>query len=337
MPYPEADQIQSLISAAQRIVILQADNPDADSLASALALEHILGDMGKEPILYCGVHIPDYLSYLEGWDRVSSDFPAQFDLSIIVDTSADSLLGTVAADGLKQHLASRPCIILDHHAVELSITFATVVCNPPAVATGEVIYELAQQLKWPLNAGALNMLVTSIMADSLGLTTEATSARSIHIIAELVEQGVVIPALEQLRRGMMRKSPELLAYKGQLLQRVAYDPSGRIASVVIPWDEIERYSYQYNPSILVMDDMRLVTGVQVVVAFKVYKDGKITAKIRCNYGSAIAGELAKRFGGGGHSYASGFKITDGRTLEDVKASCIAAAAELLDALPTASQ
>lgn len=328
--YPESTQIAELVSQAMRIVIIQADNPDADSLASALALEHIIGDLGKEPYLYCGVNIPEYLRHLEGWDRVSTELPQQFDLSIIVDTSADSLLGAMTADGSKQRLASKPCIILDHHAVELSIPFATVTCNPTAVATGEVIYELAQQLDWPLNKEASYLLVASILADSLGLTTEATTARSIHIVAELVETGVNIAELEERRRELMRKAPELLPYKGQLLQRATLEAQGRVAMIVIPWEEIEKYSYMYNPSMLVLDDMRSVIGVCVAVAFKIYNDGHITAKIRCNYGYPVAGNLALHFGGGGHKYSSGFKVTDGRTLEQIKTECIAVAAELLD-------
>jgi nanoRNase/pAp phosphatase (c-di-AMP/oligoRNAs hydrolase) len=59
------EQIQQLVGDAQKIVVVQADNPDADSLGSALALEHILGDLGKDVYLYCGVDIPTYLRYLE--------------------------------------------------------------------------------------------------------------------------------------------------------------------------------------------------------------------------------------------------------------------------------
>jgi len=66
--YTEAERIKTLLDGAKRVVIVQADNPDGDSLGSALALEHIFGDMGKEPFLYCGVDIPSYLSYLPGWD-----------------------------------------------------------------------------------------------------------------------------------------------------------------------------------------------------------------------------------------------------------------------------
>ncbi len=330
MKYPEAEQIQTILQNAQKVLIIQADNPDGDSLGSALALEHILGDMGKEPILYCGVAIPSYLSYLPGWDRVTNEFPHQFDASIIVDTSADSLLENLTEAGHKSKLAAKPCIILDHHAVELSIPYATVSCNQEAVATGEVIYELAQQLDWPLNIEAQKMIAAAIMADSLGLTTQATSARSIHIIGEVVEQGVRLAELEHARRLLMRKKPELVHYKGELLQRVEYVADNRIALISIPWREIELYSPQYNPSMLVMEDMRMTTGTQVAIAFKVYKDGKITGKIRCNQDAPIAAKLAEHFGGGGHAYASGFKIQLARPFNEVKSECTSLALQLLN-------
>lgn len=331
--YPEAQKIQELLQAAQRVVIIQADNPDGDSLGSALALEQIIGDMGKEPYLYCGANIPSYLTHLQGWDRVSKELPTQFDLSIIVDTSAGSLLENLNDTGQRGWLAAKPCIVIDHHNTEASIPFASVLCNKPAVATGEVIYELAKQLDWPLNINAKSMITTAILADSLGLMTPATSARSIHIVAELVDGGVNIADLENRRRDMMRKSIELTYYKGRLLQRIEYFANDRVATVTIPWEEIQQYSPYYNPSMLVLEDMRLTTNTAIAIAFKLYSDGHITAKIRANYGSPIAGKLAEHFGGGGHEYSSGFKIpANGRPFNEVKSECIAYAAELLDNL-----
>jgi len=326
------EQIKDLVAAAHTIVIMQADNPDGDSLGSALALEQILGDMGKDPLLYCGVHIPDYLHYLQGWDRVTDVLPVQFDLSIIVDTSADSLFETLNKSAERSLLNKKSCVVIDHHDVEATIPYATHVYYQPAVATGEVIYELAGKLDWPLNLDAKKMVASSIMSDSLGLTSEGTSARSIHIIGELVESGVSLAALENARRELMRKSAEITSYKGQLLQRIEYFADGRIAIVHIPWEEIEKYSYAYNPSMLVIDEMRYTTGVDVAIAFKTYNDGKTTAKIRCNFGKTIAADLAKHFGGGGHPYASGFKIEGGKPYNEIKSECIAYATELLDNL-----
>lgn len=327
--YTESNKIAEILAGAQRVVIIQADNPDGDSLGSALALEQILGDMGKEPFLYCGIDIGSYLTYLPGWDRVSKELPHQFDASIIVDTSADSLFSQLDKTQQKGWLRTKPCILIDHHPVENTVDFADVVCNQTAVATGEVIYELAKQLDWPLNLTAKEMLVAAIMADSLGLSTEGTTARSIHIVAELVEGGVSIAALEQRRRAMMHKSPELVRYKGRLLQRIEYFDDDHIAVVTIPWEEILTYSPLYNPSILALDEMRNTTNTKVAIAFKLYNDGHMTAKIRANYGSPVAGDLAAHFGGGGHTYSSGFKLTNGKPFDEVKAECIRVATELL--------
>src|SRR6266436_2709510 len=94
-----AERVESLLDKARHIVVIQADNPDADSLGSSLALEHILGDQGKTVSLYCGVDIPGYLHYLEGWDRVSSDLPRQFDASIFVDVSTLTLMEKLRSSG----------------------------------------------------------------------------------------------------------------------------------------------------------------------------------------------------------------------------------------------
>ena len=327
---PDAKKISQIINSATAIVVVQADNPDIDSLASSLTLEAILESQGKKVALYCGVNLPSYLHYLPGWDRVSSDMPKQFDASIIVDTSSDSLLEQLGKSGAKAWLAAKPTIILDHHSTDATISFASAVCNYPAVATAEIIYELATAYKWPLEKETKQLLAMGILSDSLGLMSQSTTARSIHIIGELVEGGVNLAQLESLRRETLRRDSELIHYKGRLLQRVEFQADSRIAIVAIPWEEIEKYSPSYNPSMLVIDDMRLAKDTDVAIAFKLYKDGKITAKIRCNYGFAIADKLAEYFGGGGHPLASGFKVTDGRSYENIKNETVEIAAKLLD-------
>lgn len=328
--YPGIEQIEQIVGQAGKVVIVQADNPDADSLASALALEQILGDLGKDTSLYCGVDIPSYLLYISGADRVSSELPKQFDLSIIVDTSSDTLLEQLDKTGAKGWLAAKPSIVIDHHKTKPTITFASLIVNHPAVATGEIIYEIAQALGWPMNRQTKDLLAMAILSDSLGLSSENTSGRSIHIFAELVEGGVEPAQLENARRQTMRREAELIPYKGQLLQRVEFLDNERIASVTIPQEEIEKYSPLYNPPMLVLDDMRLAKNTQLAVAFKVYTDGKVTAKIRCNFGFGVADKIAEHFGGGGHPYAAGFKIKDGRSYEAIRAEFLKVASQILD-------
>lgn len=301
------DTAKNLIDAAKSIVVIQAENPDGDSLGSAVALEEILGDLGKDVSLYCPVDIPKYLRYVNGWDRVSSEFDTSADLAIIVDTSADILLGkALETRGVRHFLETHPVLVLDHHITESTLSFEHTMISQDVVATGELIYNLAAASKWQINAQAAENMLIAIMSDSLGLTTQNTSADTFTVAGELVRLGAKNSAIEERRREFMKKSPEILAYKGELIGRIEYLLDGKLALVHIPWGDIQEYSDQYNPSMLVLDEMRLVEGVQVTCAIKTYPDGKLTGKLRCN--TPVADQIAGFFGGGGHAYAAGFRV-----------------------------
>lgn len=303
------DKLIKLINDASDIVILQADNPDTDSLGSSIALEQILTSLNKNVTMYCRIHIASYLHYLSGWSRVIDSLPNKFDLAIIVDTSSISLMDKLS-DSDKKRLSKSEVVIIDHHPVESTIDFATLTIIEEASSTGEIIYKIAKDNDWKLNAEASSALASSILADSLGLTSKSTTAKTIRIIADLVESGVDLNKLDSIRKESYRKSLELTKYKGQLLERLETYLDGRLVVLTIPWEEIEKYSPIYNPSMLVMEDMRLVDSSAVAIAFKIYNDGKITAKIRSNSSYPISNKLAKIFGGDGHDYASGFKTYD---------------------------
>lgn len=297
------------INKAGRIVVMQAENPDGDSIGSSLALEEILGDLGKEISLHCPVDTPKYLRYISGWDRVASDFDLAADLAIIVDTSADLLLGkSLELPGVRHFLETHPVVVLDHHATDSTLSFEHIFVNQAVVATGELIYNLARAADWTINPQAAEDLLIAIMSDSLGLTTQSTSADSFVVAGELTRLGASNAAIEERRREFMKKTPEILAYKGRLIERIEYFLDGKLGLVHIPWEEIQKYSDQYNPSVLVLDEMRLVEGVEVACAIKTYPDGKLTGKLRSN--TPVSEQIAGYFGGGGHAYAAGFRVYD---------------------------
>ncbi len=303
------DQAKTLIEAATSIVVIQAENPDGDSVGSSVALEEILSDLGKKVQMYCPVDIPKYLRYIKGWDRVQSDFNVHADLAIIVDTSADVLISKVLeTPGVRHFLESHPVLVLDHHITASTLSFDHTLVSQDVVATGELIYNLASMSKWAISPQAAENMLIAIMSDSLGLTTQNTTADTFQVATELIRLGASNAAIEARRREFMKKSPEILAYKGELIGRIEYLLEGKLALVHIPWSDIAEYSDQYNPSMLVLDEMRLVEGVQVTCAIKTYPDGKVTGKLRCN--TPVADVIAGFFGGGGHAYAAGFRAYD---------------------------
>lgn len=324
------DNFNQLINTSTKILIVQADNPDGDSLASSLALESFFANLGKEPIMFCAVDIPTYLRHISGWDRVVHELPHGFDLCILVDTGALSLLETLQKTGDIKWLKTKPLIILDHHNTKSDIDFANEIINQPLSSTGELIHKIATKNNWEIDSSVANYLAVSIIFDTLGLSSESVTANTLTAMADLVKNGANLSEIDNNRRQSNKKTIELVRYKADLLKRVDVSADKRVATVDIPWSEIQKYSHDYNPSMLVLDEMRMITDVYVAIAFKTYPDGKVTAKIRTNYGCKIAGELAEAFGGGGHVYASGFKQQKVNNFNQLKLECIKKATELLD-------
>lgn len=324
-------KIKEIIDGAKRIVIVQADNPDADSLGSALALEHILGSQNKDVWLYCAVDMPSYLHYMAGWDRVHKDLPSSFDCSIVVDASTLTLLEKLEQSSQFGWFKSKPIIVLDHHTVvERPIEFSTItICDPSVASTGELIYTLAQEISWPVGSLAGMHIMSSVLGDTQGLTNSLAKPSTYRLMAELIELGVDRPALEEARR-MASKMPEsIYKYKGRLIERTELHIGGALATVTIPHEEIVEFSPLYNPAALVQFDMLQIEGVRLAIVFKTYQDGKITGALRSNIVAPIAGRLAEYMGGGGHPFASGFKQTDGKPFNETKSECIRYAEELL--------
>ena len=301
------DKAKSLINGAKKIIVIQAENADGDSLGSSLALEEILGDLGKEVILYCPTEIPKYLHYFNGWDRVVNIFDTNSDLAIIVDTTADVLITKILeTPGVRHFLETHSVLAIDHHLTKSNLSFPNELLVNEAVATAEIIYSLAIDANWTINKQAAEDLMGSIMSDSLGLTVQNVTANTFYIAGKLTELGAKNSDIEKRRHEFMKKSAEILKYKGVLIERIEYMLDGKLALIHIPWDEIRIYSDKYNPSVLVLDEMRFVEGVEVGIAIKTYPDGKLTGKIRSN--SPVSATIAGFFGGGGHEYAAGFRV-----------------------------
>lgn len=290
-----------------RICIIQAENPDGDSLGSAIALDYIIP---VETSLYCPVDIPKYLRYFTDWSRVENEFDWKADGIIIVDTAAEILLSKLLEDpAIKNKLNTVPVFVLDHHETEDDLTFPHEKIIESLPACCNLIYEIAKEEKLPLEENSARALIYGILSDTLGLTSASVKPETFRIIADLLELGNLnISDLEEARREFMKKSPRILDYKADLIKRIEYSLDGALATVHIPWEDISEYSDEYNPNVLILEEMRLVEGIKVAVAIKTYPDGKLTGKIRSSV--PIADKIAGYFGGGGHPYAAGFRTYD---------------------------
>lgn len=301
------DQFREFVNRHKHLCIIQAENPDGDSLGSAIALDYILEQ--NQNTLYCPVDIPKYLHYFSDWSRVTNEFDYRADAYIIVDTAASVLLSKLLDDpAIRNSLYQKPVFVLDHHESADDLDFPHQSIIEPLPACAALIYRVAKTNDLPISQPAASALYAAISADTLGLVSASVTAETMRTMADLIELGANPAELDEARREFMKKSPRILDYKADLIKRIDYSLDGALATIHIPFEDIQAYSDEYNPNVLILEEMRLVEGVVVAVAIKTYPDGKVTGKVRTS--EPIAEQIASYFGGGGHPYAAGFRTYD---------------------------
>ena len=247
------------------------------------------------------------MHYFTGWSRITNEFPFKADAYIIVDTASKTLLSKLMNDlAIKNRLFSAPVFVIDHHetASDLEFEYDSIIEHDSANC--KLLYKIFSEQNLSMNQESARCLLAGILSDTLGLTSQSVTAEDYRIAADLIDLGANISEIEESRREFMKKSPRILDYKADLIKRVEYHLDGKLATVLVPFSDIQEFSDEYNPNVLILEELRLVEGVDVSIAIKTYPDGKLTGKIRSSL--PIAEQIAGYFGGGGHQYAAGFRI-----------------------------
>lgn len=321
-------QIQQLVKLAEdakTILVLQPEKPDTDSLGSSVALENILGDLGKEVIMYCQDEIPEYIRTISGWDRVSDKFPTSFDFTILVDTGGPQMI----ARTLEKHgkaLASKPFVIIDHHTNREPMPFASIdIITGTVSAAGHLIAIIAKQLGWNINRDAGHAITEAIIADTGNFVWPITTPEALETVAEMMRLGVDVPAIHAANRAASGLDLDLFQFKQRLLQRIEFFADGQIAVVIVKPEELKQYADRFDPAAMIVGDLRSIKGVKVSAVLRQYDsaDAKNNIKIKGSLRATleIAGQAAEHFGGGGHPQAAGFRV-DGKPAEEVKTELV---------------
>ncbi len=330
---PYIKQFDGLISNSNNVLIVQADNPDADSLGSAVALEQLLMSLGKETYLYSAVPMPTYLKYVRGWDRVSNILTNNYDLTIFVDVSTTTLIKKMIDLNHMNKIQKKPIIVIDHHdTVNRKLDYAdlSIVLGDKS-STGQIIYEIAKANNYKINNLFLESILISILGDTQGLSNQLVKPDTYRIVADIVENGVNRLDIDERRKEYTSYPFEVYMYKASLINRTEFHKDNQIGLLLLNQDDITNYSPLYNQAPLMHPEILGINGLKVSIVLKIYSDGHLTGSVRTNNKYPIAAKISDYFDGGGHEYASGFNLT-GVNYDNFKKQLISQTSKLLDNL-----
>ncbi len=295
--------IQRRLEAADSVLVASHDRPDGDAIGSSLAMGRILEELGKGVVVVNRDPVPESLAFLPGSERVvPPSGRSTADVFLVLDSAgADRLDAAVW-----EMAAAVPTVVnLDHHVS--NTRFGDLVhVDPVSPATGQLVFQLAREAGWPLDAATGENLLAAISTDTGSFRYPSTTAETMRIAGEILELGVDVG---RVNRMLYENYPERRVQAlRRLLHDLRLDFAGRCASVRLPIATTRELDLRPGDTEGVIDVIRAIDSVQVAVFFEELPDGKIRVSSRAKEERYGVGAICSQFGGGGHTLAAGARM-----------------------------
>jgi len=297
--------VLALIAPARRVALSAHQYPDGDAVGSCLAMADLLRAQGKEATVLLPRADVGPVRCLPGFDRVLDpdawDFASPPDLFVCLDCADPS---RICDDRIRDWVGKVPTLNVDHHGRQLFGTCNCVIKD--ASSTGELVFDLARAVGWPVSAEAAEALWCAILTDTNRFTTPATSPSTLRAAATLAETGVRIAWLaEQIYQREPFNAFDLRRRAVDSLERWS---GGRVAVISLTPDDFAATGCRKQDGETFPEIPNSLEGVQLAVyfyPFPVSDPGHTRISARSRPGSPVtAKDLAAHFGGGGHEHSA---------------------------------
>jgi bifunctional oligoribonuclease and PAP phosphatase NrnA len=282
-------EIAEFLKTLDRVAVTTHVGADGDAIGASAALVRLMHKLGAEAVFCHAEPVQGYLAWLLP-DEALTGLPSGYDL-LVADTSRADRTGVPVPEAGAR-------LNIDHHEDNPLYGEYNLV-NPRAAATAEIVADLCIELGVPIDRLTAEDLYVGIKTDTGGFNFRNISPRAHELVADLLRAGVV-PA-EVNERINRRGNIEQLRIVGvSLANAVQY--GGALISTVENSD-YERTGATEVESKESIDQLRTVSGVDVVAHLREVPQG---TKGSLRSETVDVGEIARRFGGGGHRLAAGY-------------------------------
>lgn len=302
-------------------------NADGDGCGSQTALARLLGQMGVRAFIVNPTPWPELFRWLLDDDVVDRSPEgaaalASVDRVIVLDISDLRRLGNLA-DAVRA--LPEDALVIDHHLPGDEPPGKIMLSDTAAAATAELVFDFAQELGLAISASIAKSLYTALVTDTGGFRFGNTSPRCLAVAATLLTHGV---DPEQMYSRIYGSVPlGRLHLLRDALETLQVDMSHGMAWVRIDADALERHGVSSEDLDGVVEYPRSIAGVRLALLFRDLGHGKVKVSFRSVAGVNV-NTLARAFGGGGHSRASGALIPG--EISDVQTRVLSEARRLLE-------
>ncbi len=309
-----APVILEAIKSSKKILLHCHPYPDPDSVGSVLAMASAMKKMSKDVTAIVGdSKYPEYLEALPNRDWIGSKNysqvePEQFDLFIILDSSAPNQISQLAEVTFPRGMKT---IVIDHHITNSKFGQINLV-DPSSSSTSEILYKLFALWSIEVDSNIALYLFLGIFADTGGFKYQNTSPETLRIGSELAK---IYPNYHKFVFDFENsKKPIEIEMMGLALSSIEKYFSDNVVFSVIPYEEIKKRNLSKEEAMegLIPNTLRSVTGWDLVASIVEAEPNMVTISLRTRDQEKYdVSKIAKLIGkGGGHPGAAGTTVSE---------------------------
>ena len=291
-------QIYKQIKKYNKIVIARHIGADPDALGSTLGLkESILNTFPNKQVYVVGTPAAKH-KYIGSLDKFTEDM---YDNSLLIVLDTPNLIRIDGVDVSRFEYK----IKIDHHP--FMEKFADIeLIDETSSSASQLVAELIKNTKLNINKSAAEKLFIGIVGDTNRFLYYYTTHKTFDIVSYMVKETNL--DFTNLYENMYLKSLHDLRFQSYVINNLILTDNG-FGYIKLEQDILDQFGIDVSTATNVVNGLTYIDGMYAWAIFAYDKaNDYIRGSIRSR--GPIINDIATKYNGGGHIYASGVRVKD---------------------------
>ena len=287
------------------IVIARHIGADPDALGSQFAVKELIQNKFPHKQVYAIGNPAGRFKFMGTLDKIEEINPVTT-LLIVLDTPDIKRIDGI---NLEQYLN---VIKIDHHPFVDKYAKIELI-DENASSTSQLILEFIFKNRLPITPTIAQNLYIGIVSDTARFMHSYTSVRTFELVNKLLKKTSI--DFTSLYEPLYMRPLSEVRFQGYIYENMEVTENG-VAYIKITEDLLKQYEVDSASSGNIISELKCINEILVWVFFtEDKKSNLIRANIRSR--GPIINEIATKYGGGGHKFASGVRLTSWNEADDL--------------------
>ena len=290
--------IYKYIKKYNTIVIARHKGPDPDALGSQLSLKELILNKYPKKRVYAVGNYATRFRFMGSLDKIE-DVDYDNTLLIVLDTPDKKRVDIDNLDSYKN------IIKIDHHPVidkYANIEFI----DDDASSTCQLILEFCFANHLKINNNVASNLFLGIVSDTGRFMHAYTSRETFNLVTKLINKTNL--NFSSLYEPLYMRPLSEVRFQGYIYENMEVTDNG-VAYIEITDEILKEYNVDSASAGNIISELKCINEILVwIFLTEDKKNNMIRANIRSR--GPVINEVASKFGGGGHKFAAGVRLSD---------------------------